>query len=220
VTQTGRMVRPVPVPAATPTQHQEIGVGLPAGARPVELSAELRFYALIGDYRAEPLSLGTRDAFGLVTAELTPTADAIAEAQKKLALAIAACNPAPPARIAVWCGPLLDVLRFGPPDKVSTQRFVAAVLLICGDLPAGCWTRETLAQAFKTFTRSAPTPGEIAALLQPHADRFIKVRDGLIRIADWRAPVRARTDPKDHGDAARAYVRALVQGLTGRPPRA
>jgi hypothetical protein len=83
-------------------------------------------------------------------------------------------RPSDRVSINVWVAALVHGMADAPRGD-ALQTYINAVTRACRDLPAGVWTRGTLAEARRTFS-SWPSGASIYRLLRPHGERLLPVR--------------------------------------------
>lgn len=175
---------------------------LPAQAVAIQLSGSLSRH--VDGPRAYRDTTG--DGVAIVAGQ--PSGADVAEALDKIARAEAACRPARHGIIAQWCQRLTS-LPWGPTTQDASKAAIAAIILACGDFPAGVWTVETSTLALRTWKRW-PAPAQVYELLEPIGTVFTNTRDRLKAIASTSTkPARGATAP-GRSEAAIAHVKATV----------
>jgi hypothetical protein len=100
-------------------------------------------------------------------------------------------RPTERAMIEDW----LELLRASvanPPDDDGFARRLNAVAMVCGELPAPVWGKETIRAAVKAF-KFWPSVAEVFELLDAHRKRLLAELRALDRIANAvHGPVGAR----------------------------
>lgn len=104
-------------------------------------------------------------------------------AEQRLALL-----PAPPSVIRAWYRGVTESLSLGDRDGAAMFR---ALLLVCGDYPAACWSREAARAVIREAGDFWPSATKIDAVLSPIAERMKARLQRLDRIA--------RADPATSG---------------------
>jgi hypothetical protein len=175
---------------------------LPSQAATIQLSGSLS--RLVDGSRAY------RDASGdgVAIAVGQPSGADIAEAFDKLAQAEAACRSARPGIIAQWCQ-LLTSLPWGPKTEEESRAAITAIILACGDMPAGVWTIETSTIALRTW-KHWPAPAQVYELLKPIGKSITNMRDRLKAIATTSKEPARGENVADRSKTAIAHVRATV----------
>lgn len=197
------------------------GAELPALAKPVPLSGSLAYH--VGIQRP----FGAADASSLTPEQLDadprlvphysppqgrPSRADVAEAVRKLVEAEHVCRPGEPVLMAVWCG-RMKILPWGPTDERASQASITAICLACGDLPAAVWTAESATLALRRWKRW-PAPAEVYALLSEVAKPFLRMRDGLRRVAATEPAGPAAAPKAPPTESELAYVGGIVSALT------
>ena len=93
----------------------------------------------------------------------------------------AACEPAEARAMMQWLTALAGAV--GGPSRADVNARAAALAVIRRDWPRGIFTRATLGQAMREFTRYYPSAGELAAFLEPIARRLERIRAALDGVA-------------------------------------
>jgi hypothetical protein len=142
-------------------------------------------------------------------------------AEAEHAALVAALEPAGARVVAAWLAPLLLLVAKAPTGDAAriTVRAMADAL---ADLPACCWTPDTLREAARTF-KWWPSVAEVAELVQTRSEQLRKERTALSRML--HAPTR-RGSPEERGETAleraahaeanRMAVEALKAELAGK----
>lgn len=134
-----------------------------------------------------------------------PLAAGFADEQRRALL------PAPEQAIRTW----YRLLSQGVAASPGSDGLVEGVLLLCGDYPAACWTRDTARAVLRAIDPARPfwpTAPQVDAVLRPIAERMRGRASRLDQIA--------RADPATAGDfhAGPARESAEVYKLPPPPP--
>lgn len=112
-----------------------------------------------------------------------PTPDEIAEAARLVADMEGAFLPPAPDTVVAWIKNL-RTLPNGPKTDADVKAAVGLIMLGCHDLPALCWTRDTLSKAARL--EWFPSPYSLDQLLRPIATAAQNRLLALKRIADMK----------------------------------
>lgn len=77
-------------------------------------------------------------------------------------------RPADDQAIRQWLTRLACAVS-NPPNEEDMAARLSAIMFVCGEFPAGCWTDDTLRSAIRKF-RFWPAAAEVHDLLKPRAD--------------------------------------------------
>lgn len=118
-------------------------------------------------------------------------------AEAEHAALVAALEPAGARVVGAWLAPLLLLVAKAPTGDAAllTVRAMADAL---ADLPACCWTPDTLREAARTW-KWWPSVAEVAELVQTRSEQLRKERTALQRML--HAPKR-RGSPQERGETA------------------
>lgn len=128
-----------------------------------------------------PITYGARgDDPGLTVAAAEPYFDP--DAAALLPAYERACQPVSEATVRSWLLMINPGLQY-PEDGKAIDLRLKTIMLACGSLPGAVWSVATAREASRTFDRW-PSAARIYALLKPHADEAIRLREALRMIAD------------------------------------